>query len=61
VHDLHGESAAEAGAGTEAGAGVEPPAAVPAKVRLAIAEEVQDSSERIVAAPEPAIRFRREW
>jgi MFS family permease len=70
IHELHGESAVEATADVEssadvfaeadlaaAGAGV---ARVPAMPRAVIAEEVQESSERLAASPEPATRTFKE-
>jgi MFS family permease len=71
IHDLHGtrghgESAVEATADVEsaadvaAGTGARAVAVAPASVRLAIAEEIQESSERVAASPEPALRTFKE-
>jgi hypothetical protein len=65
IHELHAESAVEATAdfnsaedvAAEAGAAVAQ-AAGPA--RVAIAEEIEHSPERMSASPEPATRFRKD-
>ena len=60
VHELHSESAVEATADVESSADLvaeaERAAAAegPATPRVAIAEEIQESSERLGASPEPA-------
>ena len=67
IHELDSETAVEATADVESAADVaaEPgaavfgetgPAEVPAKMRVVIAEEIQESPERGVASPEPAMR-----
>ncbi|MGH3247838.1 MAG: MFS transporter, partial [Trebonia sp.] len=64
IHELHGaaavESAAEATAAVESAADVADSAAVPATPRVAIAEELKESSERAPGSPEPALRTFRE-
>jgi MFS family permease len=69
IHELHSESAVEATADVEsaadvaevelapAGAAV---AEVPATPRVAIAEEIRESSQRLAASPEPATRTFKE-
>jgi MFS family permease len=70
IHELHSESAVEATADVESAADVvaeaelaaagSAVAEVPAVPRVAIAEEIRDSSERRVASPEPATRSFKE-
>jgi hypothetical protein len=66
IHELHGESAVEATADVEsaadvaAEAGAPAPVAVPAAARVAIAEEIQESAQRLAGSPEPAMRTFKE-
>jgi len=63
IHELHSESArAAASAGGPVDEPAEEPVAaqVPARPRAAIAEEIQESSQRLAAPPEPAMRTFKE-
>jgi hypothetical protein len=66
IHELDSESAVEATADFESGAdvaaeaGAPTPAGVPARVRVAIAEEIRESSQRGVGSAEPAMRTFKE-
>jgi hypothetical protein len=70
IHELHSESAVEATADMESSAdlvaeaelaaAVTAAAEAPAGPRVVIAEEIQESSERGVASPEPATRSFKE-
>ncbi len=66
VHELDSESAVKATADVEsaadvvAEAGAPAVAGVPATVRVAIAEEIRESSERGAGSPEPAMRTFRQ-
>jgi len=66
IHELDSESAVEATADFEsaadvaAEAGAPAPAGVPARVRVAIAEEIRESSQRGAGSPEPALRTFKE-
>jgi hypothetical protein len=62
IHELHSESAIEATADIESSADLDAEAELaavaeaPAAPRIAIAEEIQESSQRMAASPEPATR-----
>jgi MFS family permease len=56
VHELHSESALSGGVAGVAGT----PAEAGGAVRVAIAEDNQESAERLLASPEPATRFRED-
>jgi len=66
IHELHGESAVEATADVEsaadvaAEAGAPAAAEVPARPRVVIAEDIQETSQRMAASPEPALRTFKE-
>jgi MFS family permease len=66
IHELHSESAIEATADIESSADVGAEAELaaaadaPAAARIAIAEEIQESPQRMAASPEPATRTFRE-
>jgi hypothetical protein len=66
IHELHSESAIEATADIESSADLDAEAELaavaeaPATARVAIAEEIQESPERMGASPEPATRTFKE-
>ena len=65
VHELHSDSAVEATADVESAADVVEPAdatvaGVPAPVRVAVAEELNDTAERPAGSREPALRTYKE-
>jgi MFS family permease len=66
IHELHSESAIEATADIESSADVVAEAELaaaaeaPAAARIAIAEEIQESPQRMTASPEPATRTFKE-
>jgi MFS family permease len=66
IHELHSESAIEATADIESSADVAAEAELaaaaeaPATARIAIAEEIQESPQRMAASPEPATRTFKE-
>jgi hypothetical protein len=62
---VHDETAVEATADVESAADVAAeagpaPAVVPATARVAIAEEIQESAQRLAGSPEPALRTFKE-
>jgi MFS family permease len=60
IYELDSESAVEATADIESAADVADSAKVPATARVAIAEAINESSERVPGSPEPALRTFKE-